>query len=259
MKKLVLTSIMSIFAASGAMAANVIDGNPLYMPSQGHFYSVTSLASHSENTDTWALGEEFGYGVTDKLAIDIRTSLAENEGFDDYGWRDLKLRATFRAFDRGDWKADIIGGYAANGGMFWHSDAADDNTWFEGIDYTWTAGLRLGYQAYNWAVAGHASFNYWNTESFNWGDEGLHVWKLGLDGQYVIDRDWNLVAGVEYTGVADDGVKNAGVWDGSFGVNYNIDATKFVGAYVSGQIAHGTGDWEWQDGFGFGFKFGVDF
>ena len=39
MKKIALTSLLSVFAVSGAYAANTIDGNPLYMPKAGHFYS----------------------------------------------------------------------------------------------------------------------------------------------------------------------------------------------------------------------------
>ncbi len=47
MKKLALTSMLAVFAVSGAHAANVIDNNPLYRPGQDRFYSVTTLGSHS--------------------------------------------------------------------------------------------------------------------------------------------------------------------------------------------------------------------
>ena len=53
--------------------------------------------------------------------------------------------------------------------------------------------------------------------------------------------------------------KDAGVWTGTFGVNYNIDATKYVGLYVTDAMAHATGDWELADGVGYGVKFGIDF
>ena len=118
-------------------------------------------------------------------------------------------------------------------------------------------------------------FNYQNTKSFNWnedaGERGIHTVNLGLDGQFVIDNNWNLVAGVEYTGVLDKEyrgipgakIKNEGKWEGTFGVNYNIDTTKFVGAYVSADMNHHGGtardEWEVENGFGFGAKFGVDF
>ena len=83
MKKIALTSLIAMFAFAGAHAANVIDGNPLYMPKAGHAYSVTSLASHTEGTP-YTLGEEFGYGITDKLAVALETSATENKAFDEY-------------------------------------------------------------------------------------------------------------------------------------------------------------------------------
>lgn len=81
MKKLALTSMLAVFAVSGAHAANVIDNNPLYRPGQDRFYSVTTLGSHSEATDTWTLREEFGYGITDKLMVNLATSAMEKDWF----------------------------------------------------------------------------------------------------------------------------------------------------------------------------------
>ena len=266
MKKLALTSLMAVFAVSGAHAANVIDGNPLYMPGQNHFYSVTDLYSHSEDTDSWKLAEEFGYGILDNLAVNVRTALAEEESFDDYGMGDLGVKLTFRALDLGAWKADVYGEYGINGGsVFYHSKAADDTFWFDRdfTNYNWTAGIRGGYTTARFTVAGHVEFAYENTESFNWNDEGMHTWTFGLDGQYVINDDWNLVAGIEYKGLSDSWADNAGEWTGEFGVNYNIDSTKFVGLYVNGAMDHwkdnGEKGWEAEDGFGFGAKFGIDF
>lgn len=278
MKKLALTSLLAVFAISGAHAANVIDGNPLYMPKAGHFYSETSLASHSENTDSWMLAEEFGYGITDNFAVEVGITLPEYENFDVYGWQDLSLNAIFRAIDEGGWKADLYAGYQAGSvglpageGLGMMIAATEDDTyWFDKdiIHYTWTAGIRGGYVGYGWTVAGHFAYNYFNTESFNWGDEGFHQLQLGLDAQLVLDANWNLVAGVEYTGYTDDEVRNGGSWDGMFGVNYNINPSAFVGAYVGVTMDHWKGDigkedaekgWGFEDGFGFGMKFGIDF
>ncbi|MBO4480148.1 MAG: hypothetical protein J5742_00800 [Alphaproteobacteria bacterium] len=259
MKKIALTSLLAVFAAAGANAANVIDGNPLYMPRTGHFYSETALSSHSENTNMFMLGEEFGYGINDKLAISGRTFVAEDEEFDAMAWGDMTLNAKYRVLDRGAWKLDLVGEYGVT--PMWGDHRpflAEEDTM-----YGWTAGVRGGYTTAQWTVAGHVMFTYGNSESFNWGDEGMHMWTLGVDGQYVIDRNWNLVAGAEYTGYTDDGLKNAGEWEVELGVNYNIDATKYVGAYVSGGMHHHGGDnfdeWEWADGFGYGVKFGIDF
>ena len=267
MKKIALTSLLAVFAAAGANAANVIDGNPLYMPKAGHFYSETALDSHSETTDSWAISEEFGYGINDKLAVSVKTDIFEMEGFDIYGWGALGLNATYRAYDKGAWKLDAYAGYGINpsfygertGALIFSDDV--DTYWFEqdSIIYAWTLGVRGGYTTGNWTVAGHVAFNYMGQESFNWGDEGVHTWALGVDGQYVIDSDWNLVAGLEYTSMTDDGAHNAGAWDIKLGANYNIDANKYLGAYISAAMRHWTGDWEWADGFGFGVKFGIDF
>ena len=68
MKKIALTSLLAVFAVSGAHAANVINNNPLYRPEAGMFYSVTGLGSDSRNTSHVVLEEEFGYGLTDRLA-----------------------------------------------------------------------------------------------------------------------------------------------------------------------------------------------
>ena len=265
MKKLALSSLIAVFAVSGAHAANVIDGNPLYMPKANHFYSVTSLESHSENTDAWALGEEFGYGVTDKLAITLNTNVAEDESFDVNSWNAMSFGAAFRALDMGAWKVDALGAYTVDPMWADHSEFLDKGL----TRYTWTAGVRGGYATSLFTVAGHVAFDYLNTESFNWGDDGVHALRLGVDGQYVLCDKLNLVAGVEYRGVLDDvyvgpvKVKNNGTWNGMFGVNYNIDATKFVGAYVKGSLNHHEGnaadEWGWNDGFGYGVKFGIDF
>lgn len=285
MKKIALTSLLAVFAAAGANAANVIDGNPLYMPTKGNFYSVTDLYSHSETTKDWTLGEEFGYGITDKLAVAVSTDFFEgaeeagdDEAFDTYGLGNVALTATFRAFEKGAWKVDAYGKYATEGAtIFGHSDIADDTKWFDEdlIDYRWTAGVRGGYTTPVFTVAGHIAYEYVNAESFNWGDYGEHVWKLGVDGQYVINNMFNVVGGVEYAGISNDkeatytedkslvDVENAGTWHGYLGVNYNIDATKYVGAYISGDMRHwkdnGEKGWEAEDGFGFGAKFGIQF
>ena len=274
MKKLALTSLLAVFAFTGAHAANVIDGNPLYMPKAGHFYSVTTVGSHTDETP-YALGEEFGYGITDKLAVEVSTAILENKAFDDFAWDNVALTAAFRALDMGAWKLDLIGGYEAGDGLYVHSKDADINKWFDKdlTSYTWSAGVRGGYTVGAFTLAGHALYNYYNSESFNWGDKGMHVWELGLDGQYVIDSHWSILAGVEYTGVTNDHeayddheygkVKNYGEWAGELGVNYNIDATKFVGLYVNGALNHHEGhdhdEWGWSKGFGFGAKFGIDF
>ena len=253
MKKIALTSLLAVFAAAGANAANMIDGNPLYMPNKGHFYSETALSSHSEHGEDWTLGEQFGFGVTDRLAVDVKTGLAEYESFDGYGWNDLSFGLTARVFENRGWVADVYGRYELDPVWGDHSSFLDEDDTI----YTWTAGIRGGYMTSLWTVAGHFEFAYMGDESFNWDEEGLHMLRVGLDGQYLIDSNWNLTAGIEYAGSTDDSHYNT--WTGKFGVNYNIDARKYVGAWISTGLDHTSGDWEWTDGVGYGVKFGIEF
>ena len=270
MKKIALTSLLAVVAVSGAHAANVIDGNPLYLPGENHFYSETSMETSTNNVDAVAFGEEFGYGITDRLAVNVDASVSENDWFHETGWDSMGLGLTYRIADYTNWKFDVMGGYGvgpvwdAHNGFFKGRFLAESQT-----NYMWVAGVRGGYTTADWTIAGHAMWLYENTESFNWGDdsfskgEGLHTLLLGIDGQLVLNSDWNLVAGAEYSKLMDHYSTTPGSWELTFGANYNIDATKYVGAYITKEIDHTKrfekGTWEVEDGFGMGIKFGVDF
>ena len=261
MKKIALTSLLAVFVASGANAANVINDNPLYRPEQGRFYSITSLSSHTENTKVAALDEEFGYGLTDHLSVAISASVSESDWFDTASWDEASVMLNYRALDMGNWKGDIYAGYGVLPVWGDHETFLDKDL----TDYGWLVGARAGYATDAWTVAGHVNFMYLNTESFNWNDEGIHTLAAGVDGQLVLNKYWNLVAGAEYTTILDDkigGVKveHPGSWAAKFGANLNIDETKFVGAYITKEMEHTeAGKWEVVDGFGFGVKVGIDF
>ncbi len=261
MKKLALTSLFAVFAVSGAHAANVINDNPLYRPEAGKFYSVTSVASHTKNSKTVGLTEDFGYGITDRLAVAVSTTAAQSDWFDMSSWNDFAFGVNYRALDMGNWKGDVFGAYTVNSILPYRGSFLDkDATW-----YNWTVGARAGYEMAGWSVAGHIAFDYANSESFNWNDEGIHSLRAGLTGLLALNSNWSLVAGVEYSTILDDEINHVkiehpGQWDGTFGVNYNIDSDKFVGAYISKTMDHdAAGDWDVQDGFAFGAKFGIDF
>ena len=289
MKKLILSSVLGVCVMGNAWAAgytsNRMDGNPLYMPNANQFYSLAELGSHSGSTSikTWGLTEEFGYGITDRFAVAVYTTVLDEQSFDQWSWQDLALEATFRAMDVGTFKTDVVFGYAvspvwANHRPFLEqknnlgADGYYDGT---GTGYTWAFGVRGGYQTPYLTIAGRALFEYWNTESFNWyeepGKQGLHVIVLGLDGQFELVNDFNLTAGIEYMGFLDSEwygipgatVENAGTWTGKLGINYNIDYHKYVGAYVECSLNHQGGEdynqWEFDNGFGFGAKFGIAF
>ena len=267
MKKLALTSLLAVFAVSGAHAANVIDGNPLYMPKAGHFYSVSSLETETRNVDVLSIGEEFGYGITDRLTVNVNASVAEDDWFKAAEWQDMGFGLAFRVADYAHWKFDVIGGYSVNpvwsdgGHKFFHGRFLDkDDT-----QYTWTAGVRGGYTAGDITLAGHVEMDYDNIKSFNWNknETSGHMLRAGLDAQLVLNNSWNLVSGAEYYKSLEHYNSTRGNWELSFGANYNIDTTKFVGAYVTKDVEHTRrreeGDWEFADGFGLGVKFGIDF
>lgn len=254
MKKLILTSLLAVFAATGANAA--INDNPLYRPDQGRFYSVTALESSSWTTNAYTLGEAFGYGVTDRLAIGLETSASTSDWFAENSWNTFGIGLNYRVLDGINWKADVFGSYGFDGVWpYGETFLGEENT-----DYIWTVGAKVGYETSSWAFAGHIAFDYANTESFNWGDDGLHMLRVGADAFFAMNMQWSLVLGAEYNAFLDSWEQNNGYWTGKLGVNYNIDDAKFVGAYVGKEMHHeGKGTWNIQDGFTYGVKFGVEF
>ena len=272
MKKIALTSLLAVFAVSGAHAANVIDGNPIYMPNAGHFYSVSSIDTSSNNVDVFKFGEHVGYGIADWWTVDLGTSLTADDWFDSTQWNELNVNTTIRFVNNTNWKWDLLAGYevspilGSGGHRFLHGSFFG----IEDTEYTWTYGLRAGYVSGDLTIAGHVVSDYKNSESFNWRTKGWHMLRAGVDAQYVLSDEWNLVGGAEYIKSLNQYNTKLGEWKVTLGANYNIDETKYVGVYVSKDIQHihdkkiidgevQDGYWEIQDGFGFGAKFGIDF
>ncbi len=265
MKKIALTSLLAVVAASAAHASiNVIDGNPLYMPQKGHFYSETSLESDTDMTTAVELGEEFGYGITDRFAVSVSTSVAEDDWFDGNRWGEMGIDATYRLIGDGAWKLDVMAGFALN--PMW-----DDHRPFLDKDdtrYMWGAGVRGGYVNNDWTIAAHANFIYQNTEAFNWGKENVddlwnnHMLNLGVAGHWTMSDTWSALVTADYFKSLDryNDEEAYGYWTIAAGLNYNIDTTKYVGVYITKDIDHeGDGWWSVENGFGFGAKFGIDF
>jgi hypothetical protein len=272
MKKIALTSLLAVVAASAAHASiNVIDGNPLYMPQKGHFYSETSLASNTQDVNVVMLGEKFGYGITDRLAISVSTSLGEANWFDGNMWDELGADVTWRVINDKAWKLDVMGGFEMDPVWGDHVPFMDKDTTM----YKWTAGVRGGYVNNDWTLAAHVNFIYGNTEAFNWGDDdpfwANHKLNLGVAGHWTMSDTWSAVASADYYKVldhyndymvelGDEEVSNKGYWDLTLGLNMNIDTTKYVGAYLTRTINRApAGKLEGGDGYGFGLKFGIDF
>ena len=279
MKKIALTSLLAVFAAAGAHAANTMDGNPLYMPQKGHFYSVTELGSDTSNVDEVSLGETFGYGILDNLAISVNTSASEAywfKGVKGYGddqaeyegegnaWNELGTDIAWRVIGDGAWKLDVLGGFEMMPVWGDHAKFMDKET----TTYMWTAGVRGGYVTEDWTLAAHANFIYANSEAFNWGDDdpmwANHILNLGVAGHWTMSDTWSAVASADYFKIMDhyNEVETKGSWELSLGLNMNIDDTKYVGAYLTKEIArepNGVMNVDDANGYGFGLKFGIDF
>lgn len=266
MKKIALTSLLAVFAVSGAQAAakNVLDGNPLYMPQKNHFVSETYLESHTNATNEATLGERFGYGITDRAMVAVETSFSELDAFDTASWNEVALDGAYRVIGDGAWKLDLTAGYGVDAMREYHTDFLDKGETF----YTWTAGVRGGYVQKDWTLMGRLNFIYANTESFNWNednDDGMwknHIMNVGFSGFWKMSDYWSGVVSADYYKVLDrySEPDAAGYWDLSAGLNLNLDATKYVGVYVTKKVNHvAKGEWKAADGFGFGAKFGIDF
>lgn len=250
MKKLALTSLLAVFAVSGANAANINYGNPLYRPDMGHFYSET-LVGMDTDFDNFSLMEEFGYGISDQLSVIIQTSGSydsSDSATDKFSWDDFSLGLNFRYVDQGEWKADVYGRVA---------QAYDTSSDLEVVAYNWTLGTKYGYMTSDWTIAATAEINYFSddVEILDYDAMGM---TLGLEGQYVMDSNWNMIAGLDYNFSLTSDVYPY-VFDNplnaKLGVNYNMDATKYVGVYATKGLKEDSD----VDPFAMGVKFGIDF
>lgn len=234
---------------------NVLNGNPLYRPAQGNFYSITTLGTSVGKNDSlngWGLNEQFGFGITDQLSAFLTTDFSTYKfKSDSSNWNNLGVGLSFRYLDMGNWKADAYGSLTAmnlpaSNVQWWDSDT---NV------YNWNVGTRFGYSTCDWTVAGLFEYDYMNTGAFNWNDTGLgRDYRLGLEGQYAFNSDWNIVAGVTYEmpEFADN------YWTGKIGVNYNFTSNMYLGLYATQELADNNG-WKLDDNTGLALQFGIDF
>lgn len=271
MKKIILTSLLTVFAVSSANAANIINDNPLYRPSKGHFYSVTSLDTGmgydneaAADYRTWIASETFGYGITDKLSLYIDTAATATypqgpTSQDNYAWNNLGLTVNYRGIDSGVAKMDV---YAGMKQLYSDDTGFATTTGLETIANMWTVGTKAGVVMKDWTLAGTAEYNYWS-DDMSGVNYDFSTWNFGLDGQYEMSSNWNITAGLLYTFVEADRViepvADAAYGDGDLtgklGINYNIDSQKYVGVYTAHVLNADTN----KDMYKVGVKFGMDF
>ena len=185
---------------------------------------------------------------------------AELNGFADYAWNEVALDAAYRFVGEGAWKVDLVGAFEVDSMRAYHYNFADSDM----TTYTWTAGVRTGYVNKDWALMARANFMYDNSRAFNWAHDftNNHILNIGFGGFWRMSDYWSTVVTADYFKILDHYGKpeTAGSWDLTAGLNLNIDATKYIGAYITKEINHvAEGEWKAQDGMGFGAKFGIDF
>jgi LysM repeat protein len=216
---------------NNAACKNVINGNPLYRPAQRRWYSVTDFSTNT-SFKPFALHEEFGYGITDRLSIFLDTYASTSNQFKTgtNAWNYFGGGLSWRYLDRGAWKADAYGKVRAVANRrgatdWWHNDTNA---------YSWAVGTKLGYSTCWWTLNGLFEYDYANTEAFNWNTlPSLKNYTAGLEMQVVFNHRWNMIARVVYNmpQYAENG------FGGKLGLNYNFTPHTYLGAYVGQSIA----------------------
>lgn len=249
MKRVFIISGALIFVAGGANAANIINGNPLYSPVQGHFYNVFTPIEMNTKFERFVMADEFGYGITDSLDVMIQTAGSYDSGnhpeFGKWSWNHLQVGVDWSVVNDGEYQADVYGRAM---------QVYDTRDGLETVAYNWTVGTQFGRVTDDWTVAGIIEIDYLNddVDKGNWDALAMTV---GVQGQYLLDDNWNVVADLMF-----DFDLHNDYYDGErlrlkLGVNYNLDSTKYIGMYVSKDLVHSFD----SAPMAFGVQFGIDF
>lgn len=270
MKKIAVTSVLAVIAATGANAANVIDGNPLYRPTLKHYVSETTLTT-GENSYAnprlaygYDLTENFMYGFTDRFALGVEGTMSydidnANDSILDHAHQlaleNVYVNASYRFMDMCAFKADVL---ASVGREFVMRDGLHT------IATVWGAGVKAGLDLGDFTIAGTIGVNDIDMDVRLGGlAGGTEMWTLSaeVEAQYVINEDFNVVAGAAYKfdvshdGYYEDLLQMNNPLVGKAGVNYNFDETKYIGAYATYDMnaEHQSQAW------GASVRFGIDF
>ena len=248
MKKIFLP--LGVFSVVGAgHAANVMDGNPFYNPAAGRFYNILTPLEANSEFDRFVMADEFGYGISDAFAIHVATSGAydssDDPEFGKWAWNDLDFGFDWNLWEMNGRIAEVYGDV---------KQIYDTRHNLQTIAYNWTAGARVGRMTDDWTVAGIVQVDYLNDDLPH---DTFDAWgmRVGVMGQYLVDKTWNVVGGVMFDfDLFDD------YYDGErlmvdFGVNYNFDSTKYLGVYVKKDVVHSFQHSPAE----MGLLFGIDF
>lgn len=233
----------------GADAANVINGNPLYNPAAGRFYNILQPVEFDTKFERFVMADELGYGISDAFAIHVATSgsydSSDHPEFGKWSWNDLEFGFDWDLWNKGQRHAEVYGDV---------KQVYDTKDNLQTVAYNWTAGARVGRMTDNWTLVGIVQLDYLNDDL---PQDTFDAWAMtvGLQGQYILNQNWNVVGEMLFDydlfGKYYDGERlRFGV-----GVNYNIDATKYIGVYTSKDVVHGFNKAPMK----FGVVFAADF
>lgn len=249
MKKILFVPVATVLVATSASAANVINGNPFYSPAAGRFYNILTPIELNTKFEQFYMRDEFGYGITDALTVSLSTSgsydSSDDPEFGKWAWNDLELGLDWSILTQGEKQADV---YASVKQIYNTKDG------LETVAYNWTAGARVGRVTDTWTVAGVVELDYLKDDLPHFNRDAWAM-TVGIQGQYLIDSSWNLVAGLMFDFDLFDEYYDGERLRLGFGINYNIDAFKYIGFYTEKDVVHSFE----RAPMAFKVQFGVDF
>lgn len=249
MKKIFVIGAL-VMMSGGVWAENVINGNPFYHPAQGRFYNVLTPVQMNSKFDRFVVRDEFGYGVTNNLAVMVSTSgsydSSDNPEFGKWSWNDLEIGFDWALLhDETGNMAEVYGR-----GM----QIYDTKHHLETIAYNWTAGARVGRMTDSWSLAGVVQVDYLKDDVSHY-DHDAWAMRVGMQGQYIIDSCWNFTGELMFDFDLFDDYYNGERLVLELGLNYNLDETKYIGVYTSKDLVHSFD----SAPMAFGVQFGVEF
>lgn len=249
MKKLFVFGAL-VAGTQGANAENVINGNPFYHPAQGRFYNILTPIQVNSKFDKFVMADKFGYGLTDDVAVYVATSgsydSSNNPEFGKWAWNDLEV-----GFDWGLLHDDMgrIAELYGRGMQIY-----DTRHHLETIAYNWTLGARVGRVAKDWTLAAVVQVDYLKDDVSHYNHDAWAM-TVGLQGQYLIDTSWNFTGELLFDYDLFEEYYNGERLELKLGLNYNLDADKYLGVYVSKDVVHSFN----REPMLIGVNFGIDF
>ena len=249
MKKILFIFGALVLCTSAANAANIINGNPMYSPSQGRFYNILTPLQVNSKFDRFVMADEFGYGITDNLVAMVQTAgsydSSDDPQFGKWSWNHLQAGLDWTVFNQGEYQSEIYGRVM---------QVYDTRQHLETIAYNWTLGAQVGRVTDNWTLAGIVEIDYLN-DDVDYQNSDAWAMTVGIQGQYIINDNWNWVGELMFDFDLFDDYYDGEQLRLQCGINYNIDTTKYLSFYLEKDVVHSFKN----SPATMGIVFGVDF